>query len=166
MNNKKLLKVLIACIAAVFFLAGTAIACQAARLGSFLGGAEVEGVIYDYEVQGSTSPKGGYHCFLYCRYVDEGGHNFITEFQYNFSSASYEDAENFGKNQLNKPVKLYLKGWDCISETEIKRYVPFVGISVALFFACAVTVAVPLIIEAVKKRRIKARAYGEEDYLI
>ncbi len=36
----------------------------------------------------------------------------------------------------------------------------------AVFFACAVTVAVPLIIEAVKKRRIKARAYGEEDYLI
>ena len=136
MNKKKLLKVLIACIAAVFFLAGTAIACQAARLGSFLGGAEAE------------------------------GHNFITEFQYNFSSASYEDAENFGKNQLNKPVKLYLKGWDCISETEIKRYVPFVGISVALYFACAVTVAVPLIIEAVKKRRIEARAYGDEDYLI
>ena len=36
----------------------------------------------------------------------------------------------------------------------------------AVFFVCAVTVAVPLIIEAVKKRRIKARAYGEEDYLI
>lgn len=169
MKYNKLVLVLIGCVAAVFFLTGIAIACQAVRLGKFIGGTEVEGIVYDYEVQHSSSRgtgTGGYHCFLSCRYEDEAGHNWTTEFQYNFTSKSYDDAESCGKKWLNKPIKLYVKGTDCISEIEMERYGPYVGISVALFVAGTVTVAIPLIIKAAKKRRQKASVRSEEDYLI
>lgn len=167
MKNNKLVFVLICCVAAVFFLTGVAIACQAAKLGKFVNGTQVEGIVYDYKVQRSSyGGTGGYHCFLSCRYVDEASHNWITEFQYNFTGKSHDDAENCGKKWLNKPVKLYIKGSDCVSEIELNRYVPYVGICVALFVAGAVTVTVPLIVKAVKKRRAGTGAYREEDYLI
>lgn len=166
MKSNKLLTVFFVGVAAVFFMTGIAIACQAAKLGHFVGGTEVEGIVYGYEVHGGTRVKSGYHCFLSCRYVNETGQNWFTEFQYNFTSASYEAADNYGKKWLNKPVKLYLKGSSCKSEVEMERYLPFVGISVALFCAGAITVAVPLTVKAVKKRRAKSVALSEEDYLL
>lgn len=165
MKNNKMLTVLFVGVAAVLLLTGVAIACQAARLGSYTGGTEVEGTVYDYRVQGSSHKGGGYYCFLSCRYVDENGHNYVTEFQYNLSNASYDDAVYYGRAQLDKPVKLYLKGSTCVSEVEMKRYVPYVAVSPVLFVAGAAFAAMPLIIKAVKNRRTKPVAHSEEDYL-
>ena len=166
MKSNKLLTVFFVGIAAVLLLTGIAIACQAARLGSYVGGTEVQGTVYDYEVHRDVHRGGGYHCYLFCRYVDEGGRNYVTEFQYNLSRASYDDADYYGKAQLDKPIKLYLKGSSCVSEAEMERYVPYVAVSVVLFVAGSAFAVLPLIIKAVKNRRTKAVAHGEEDYLV
>lgn len=161
MKNNKLLTVLFVGIAAVLFLSGIATACQAARLESYAGGTEVEGIVYDYEVHRGSDSDSGYHCFLLCRYVDENGRNYVTKFQYNFSNASRDDADNLGKAWLNKPVKLYFNGASCISETEMARYVPYVVVSVVLFVLGALFISVP-VIKAVKL----CVARGEEDCVI
>lgn len=156
MNEKKLIKALIWCCVLVFALAGIAVAAEAARIGQFVNGAEVEGTVYDYEVRYSDSRYGGkYHCFLYCSYEDEAGRIYKTEFQYNMSGASREDAEDYGKKLLNSPVTLYFNGKGCISEADAKRYVPYVAISVTLFVAGAAVACVQPVISAVKKKREK-----------
>ena len=87
MNEKKLVNVLIYCCVLVFALVGIAMAAEAARIGQFVNGAEVEGVVYAYEVRHSDRRYGGYyHCFLYCSYEDEAGQIYKTEFQYNMSN--------------------------------------------------------------------------------
>ncbi len=167
MKNNKLLTAFFVGVAAVFFLTGVAIACQAAKLGRFVGGTEVEGTVYNYAVRHSSrGGNGGYHCFLFCRYVDDAGRNWAVEFQYGFTKLSHSDAEKRGEEWLNKPIKMYLKGSDCVSEVEMERYLPLVGISVALFCAGATTVVAPLTVKAVRKRHAKSVALSEEDYLL
>lgn len=164
-KEKKLVTILFACFAAVCFLTGTVLAVQAAKLGYFICGREVEGMVYDYEVSYSSGSRGrgGYHCYLYCSYVDDNGHVYKTEFQYNLTQASKEDAENCGKNHLNKPIALYINGADVISKKETERYVPYVIIGVVLFCAGAGFVAVPLIVKGVKKRRAEKGGTITED---
>lgn len=115
MKQNKLIAALIFCIAAVLILSGLAIACQAARIGRYVHGTEVRGTVYDYEVRYSRG-SASYHCYLFCRYKDETGQEYKTEFQYNLSKASREDAENYGKKLLNEPIKLYFNGSGCIGK--------------------------------------------------
>lgn len=149
-------------MAAVAFAVGLIFITDAVMLGSFRGGKEVYGTVYNYEIRHSPESK-GYVCFLNCRYVDESGHNYFTDVQYNFTLQSREKAESIGKAHLDKTVKMFIKNGSCITETEMKRYPVFLSLSIAMPCVAAVLLVVPL---TVMYRRKKCATDKDEDYLI
>ena len=165
-NTKKALTIMFAGMAAVDFAVGMIFITDAVKLGSFRGGKEVYGTVYNYDIRHSTGSK-GYICFLNCRYVDERGHNYFTDVQYNFTWQSREKAESIGKAHLDKTVKMFIKSGSCITETEMKRYPVFLSLSIVMPCVAAILLVVPITVMYGRKRSAVDKAVdNDEDYLI